>query len=111
MKQLNNDNKIYIIKQIKEKEKPIKLIIENIALDKDNFFGKLNSTNIIDLSILDSQYLYHKLFKDNSFILMGNTSIKLFPNIFKDSNDILTSKFSFYYEKKYKINYKFLSNQ
>ena len=104
MKQLNNDNKIYIIKQIKEKEKPIKLIIENISLDKDNFFGKLNSTNNIDLSILDSQYLYHKLFKDNSFILMGNTSIKLFPNIFKDSNDILTSKFSFYYEKKYKIN-------
>ena len=104
MKQLNNDNKIYIIKQIKEKEKPIKLKIENIALDKNNFFGKLNSTNNIDLSILDSQYLYHKLFIDNSFIFMGNTSIKLFPNIFKDSNDILTTKISFYYEKKYKIN-------
>ena len=31
MKQLNNDNKIYIIKQIKEKEKPIKLIIYTLS--------------------------------------------------------------------------------
>ena len=104
MKQLNNDDKINVIKQIKDKEKPIKLIIENINLDKENFLGKSTSTFDINLSILDCQYLYHKLFKDNSFILMGNTSIKLFPNILKDSKEILTTNFSFYYEKQYKIN-------
>ena len=104
MKQLNNDDKINVIKQIKDKEKPIKLTIDNIKLDKENFFGKSTSTIDINISILDCQYLYHKLFKDDSFILMGNTSIKLFPNLFKDSKDILTTNFSFYYEKQYKIN-------
>ena len=104
MKQLNNDDKINVIKQIKDKEKPIKLTIDNIKLDKENFFGKSTSTIDINISILDCQYLYHKLFKDNSFILMGNTSIKLFPNIFKDSKEILATNFSFYYEKQYKIN-------
>ena len=104
MKQLKNDDNIYIIKQIKEKEKPIKLELKNITLDKNNFFGKSNSAFDINLSILDSQYLYHKLFKDNSFILMGNSSIILFPNLLKDSKEKLTTKFSFYYEKQYKIN-------
>ena len=104
MKQLNNDDKIYIIKQIKEKEKPVKLILENITIDKNKFFGKSISANEINLSLLDSKYLYHKLFKDNSLLIMGNTSIILFPNVFKDTKDILTTKISFYYEKKYKIN-------
>ena len=103
MKQLNNDNAINIIRKIKEKDKLAQLKIENYSLNKNNFLGKLNSEIDINLSILDNQYLYHKLFKDNSFILMGNTSVKLYPNIFKDDKDILSTKISFYYEKQYKI--------
>ena len=103
MKQLNNDNAINIIRKIKEKDKLAQLKIENYSLNKNNFLGKLNSEIDINLSILDNQYLYHKLFPDNSFILMGNTSVKLYPNIFKDDKDILSTKISFYYEKQYKI--------
>ena len=103
MKQLNNDNAINIIRKIKEKDKLAQLKIENYSLNKNNFLGKLNSEIDINLSILDNQYLYHKLFPDNSFILMGNTSLKLYPNIFKDDKDILSTKISFYYEKQYKI--------
>ena len=103
MKQLNNDNAINIIRKIKEKDKLAQLKIENYSLNKNNFLGKLSSGVGVNLSILDNQYLYHKLFPDNSFILMGNTSIKLFSNIFKDDKDILSTKISFYYEKQYKI--------
>ena len=104
MKQLNDDNIIHIIKQVKEKEKLVKLSFEKYNLDKENFIRKINSSFDIDLAVLDSQYLYHKLFKDDSFILMGNSSIILFPNIFKVNKDILSTKISFYYEKQYKIN-------
>ena len=104
MKQLNDDNIIHIIKQVKEKEKLVKLSFEKYNLDKENFIRKINSSFDIDLALLDSQYLYHKLFKDDSFILMGNSSIILFPNIFKVNKDILSTKISFYYEKQYKIN-------
>ena len=104
MKQLINDNKINIIQKIKEKDKLTQLKIENYYLDKNNFLGKLNSKFNINLSILSGQYLFHKIFPDNSFILMGNTSIKLFPNLLKDDKNILTTKISFYYEKQYKIN-------
>ena len=103
MKQLNNDNAINIIRKIKEKDKLAQLKIENYSLNKNNFLGKLSSGVGVNLSILDNQYLYHKLFPDNSFILMGNTSVKLYPNIFKDDKDILSTKISFYYEKQYKI--------
>ena len=103
MKQLRNDSSINIINKIKEKDKLTQLLIENYSLDKDNFIGKLVSTFEIDLSILDNQYLYHKLFPDYSFLLMGNTSIKLYPNLFKDDKDTLTTKISFYYEKQYTI--------
>ena len=104
MKQLNSDDKIILIKQNKEKEKSTKLSFEIFTLDKENFLGKCNYSFDIDLSKLDSQYLYHKLFKNDSFILMGNTSINFFPNIIKNLNDILTTKITFYYERKYKIN-------
>ena len=104
MKQLNNDNIITIIKQIKEKDKLTELSFEQITLDKEKLVGKIKSKFSINLSILDCPYLYHKLFKDNSFILLGNSSIKLFPDILKDSKDMLTTKISFYYEKQYKIN-------
>ena len=104
MKQLINDNNINIIQKIKEKEKLTQLKIENYYLDKNNFLGKLNSKFNINLSILNGQYLFHKIFPDNSFILMGNTSIKLYPNLLKDDKNILTAKISFYYEKQYKIN-------
>ena len=104
MKQLNNDNIITIIKQIKEKDKLTELSFEQITLDKEKLVGKIKSKFNINLSILDCPYLYHKLFKDNSFILLGNSSIKLFPDILKDSKDMLTTKISFYYEKQYKIN-------
>ena len=104
MKQLNNDNTITIIKQIKEKDKLTELSFEQITLDKEKLVGKIKSKFNINLSILDCPYLYHKLFKDNSFILLGNSSIKLFPDILKDSKDMLTTKISFYYEKQYKIN-------
>ena len=105
MKQLNNDNSINIFTQKNEKEKLSELIIENYSLEKNNFLGKINSKININLSLLNNnQYLYHKLFEDNSFILMGNTSLILFPNIFKDNKDYLSTKISFYYEKQYKIN-------
>ena len=102
MKQLNNF--INIFTQKKEKENISELIIENYSLEKNNFLGKINSKININLSLLNNQYLYHKLFEDNSFILMGNTSLILFPNIFKDNKEYLSTKISFYYEKQYKIN-------
>ena len=104
MKQLNNENKIYIIKQIKEKEKIVELSIENYTLDKNNLLGKSNTKININLSSLEGQYLYHKIFPDTSLILLSNSSLKLYPNFIKDNKNFLTSKISFYYEKHYKIN-------
>ena len=104
MKQLNNENKIYIIKQIKEKEKIVELSIENYTLDKNNLLGKSNTKININLSSLEGQYLYHKLFPDTSLILLSNSSLKLYQNFIKDNKNFLTSKISFYYEKHYKIN-------
>jgi hypothetical protein len=102
MKQLNNDETIYLIKEIKEKEKINSLKIENIALDNKSFFGKINNKFSINLSSLGCQYLSHKLFNDNSTIIVGISCIQLYPNI-KDLKNILSVKFSFYYEKQYKI--------
>ena len=102
MKQLNNDETIYLIKEIKEKEKINSLKIENIALDNKSFFGKINNKFSINLSSLGCQYLSHKLFNDNSMIIVGVSCIQLYPNI-KDLKNILSIKFSFYYEKQYKI--------
>ena len=106
MKQLNNNETIYLIREIKEKEKEKEKItslkIENITLDNNNFFGKSNNKFTINLSSLGCQYLSHKLFNDNSMIIVGISCIQLYPNI-KDLKNILSVKFSFYYEKQYKI--------
>ena len=106
MKQLNNDETIYLIKEIKEKEKEKEKItslkIENITLDTKSFLGKSNNKFIFNLSSLGCQYLSHKLFDDNSLIIVGISCIQLYPNI-KDLKNILTIKFSFYYERQYKI--------
>ena len=60
MKQLNNEENIYIIQEIrekeKEKEKITDLIIENFTLDKNNLLGKSNKKYKINLNLLDSQY-------------------------------------------------------
>ena len=105
MKQLNNDENIYIIKEIKEKEKERakEIIIENIILDKNNFLGKINKKNNINLTSLNCQYLYNKLFSGNSFILIGLSSVKFYPNIFENIKNVLSTKISFTYEKQYKI--------
>ena len=103
MKQLNNDENIYIIKEIKEKEKAKEIIIENIVLDKNNFLGKINKKNNINLTSLNCQYLYNKLFSGNSFILIGLSSVKFYPNIFENIKNVLSTKISFTYEKQYKI--------
>ena len=72
MKQLNNDENIYLIKEIKEKEKEKEKInslkIENIILDNKNFIGKSNNKFIINLASLGCPYLSHKLFNDNKKI-------------------------------------------
>ena len=106
MKQLNNDENIYLIKEIKEKEKEKEKInslkIENITLDNKNFIGKINNKFIINLASLGCPYLSHKLFNDNTLIIVGLSCIQLYPNI-KDLKDLLLVKFSFYYEKQYKI--------
>ena len=106
MKQLNNDENIYLIKEIKEKEKEKEKInslkIENITLDNKNFIGKTNNKFIINLASLGCPYLSHKLFNDNTLIIVGLSCIQLYPNI-KDLKDLLLVKFSFYYEKQYKI--------
>ena len=106
MKQLNNDETIYLIKEIKEKEKEKERInslkIENMTLDNKSFFGKSNNKFNINLSSLGCQYLSYKLFNDNSMIIVGISCIQLYPNI-KDLKNILSVKFSFYYEKQYKI--------
>jgi len=106
MKQINNDEFIYLIKEIKEKEKEKEKItslkIENITLDTKSFLGKSNNKFIFNLSFLGCQYLSHKLFNDNSLIIVGISCIQLYPNI-KDLKNILTIKFSFYYERQYKM--------
>ena len=106
MKQLYNDETIYLIKEIKEKEKEREkinsLTIENIALDNKNFFGNSNNKFSINLGSLGCQYLSYKLFDDNSLIIVGVSCIQLYPNI-KDLKNVISVKFSFYYEKQYKI--------
>ena len=103
MKQLNNDENIYIIYEIKEKEKITELLIENYSLDKNNLLGKSNKKYNINLQSLDCQYLSNKLFNDNSLLLVGISSVKLYPNIVENINNVLSTKISFYYEKQYKI--------
>ena len=95
MKQLNNDETIYLIKEIKEKEKEKEkerinsLKIENMTLDNKSFFGKSNNKFNINLSSLGCQYLSHKLFNDNSMIIVGISCIQLYPNI-KDLKNIIS---------------------
>ena len=103
MKQLNNEEGIYFIKEIKEKEKPKEIIIENFLINKNNFLGNLNKKSNIKLVELDCQYLTNTLFPDNSFLLIGLTSVKLYPNIFESIKNVLSVKISFFYEKQYKI--------
>ena len=103
MKQLNNDETIYIIKEKKEKEKINELIFENVTLNKNTLLGNINNKYDINLSSLGCQYLSHKLFNDNSLLVIGLTSIQLYPNIVDNVKNILTTKISFYYEKQYKI--------
>ena len=103
MKQLNNEESIYIFKEIKEKEKPKEIIIENSVLNKNNFLGKLNKKYSVNLSSLNGQYLSNKLFSDNSFILIGLSSVNLYANIIENIKDVVSSKISFNYEKQYKI--------
>ena len=109
MKQLNNEENIYIIQEIrekeKEKEKITDLIIENFTLDKNNLLGKSNKKYKFNLNSLDSQYLSNKLFNDNSLLLLGISSVKLYPNIVQNINNVLSAKITFYYEKQYKIKF------
>ena len=103
MKQFNHEGDIYIIKEIKEKEKPKEITIENFLFNKNDLLGKLNKKFNINLSSLECQYLSYKLFSDNSFLLIGLSSVKLYPNITENIKNVVTSKMSFNYDKQYKI--------
>ena len=103
MKQFDNDDTIYIIKEMKEKEKVNSLVIENISLDNNNLLGKTYNKYSINLSSLGCQYLSNKLFNDNSLLIIGTSCVKLYPNIKDSQKNAISSKFSFYYEKQYKI--------
>ena len=103
MKQINNEGNIYIIKEIKEKEKINEINLEHISLDKKNLLGKINNIFNFKLDSLYSQYLYNKIFPDNSFILIGLSSIQLYPNLLENTKNILSTKISFNYDKQYKI--------
>ena len=103
MKQLNKEGDIYIIKEIKEKEKAKEIEIERFLLNKNDLLGKLNKRFNINLTSLDSQYLSYKFFSDNSFLLIGLSSVKLYPNIIENNKNVIASKISFNYEKQCKL--------
>lgn len=102
MNQINGSENIYYIHKIEEKSileiNHYKIINNSISeFDNDSF--------CIDLSMLNCDYLSHKLFQDYTFIILGTSCIMLFPNIIKDKNFFLSSKIAFHYENKYKINF------
>ena len=101
MKQINEEGNIYVIKEIKEKVN--ELALQNISLDKKNLLGKINSTYNFKLDSINSQYLYNKIFTNNSFIIIGLSSVILYPNFIENPKIILSTKISFNYEKQYKI--------
>lgn len=112
MKQLNNDETIYITKETKEKDKTNELIIEKISLNKNTLLGNLICKYNINLTSINCQYLSHHLFKDNSLVIIGLSSVILYPNIADDAKNVLSTKISFYYEKQYKIKmYQFDKNK
>ena len=98
MKQLISDPIILynIRKTNAEKDTNDILIFETFQFTKNQNIEKLSKEVKI---IIDSQYISSKLFANNTFIIITNSSIYLYQDLLKDNLKYISTKIQFNYDK------------